>query len=228
MKLLLFVIFLVPCVSNAAEYACNGANGWESVEASSKAEALSIANQRWPRNGGCVAGNAKDSFAVNPWFKNRQHLRPYLPSDIKLETDVVHRRETRKGVNNSTGFECDSTGAFLPDNSNDKGTCSTLQSASMGKWKMRIASRTDSDIHLWRMSGTSAKFWAHLRPSAPAELSQEAREYAKGRGLEGDQASGMDSSSPQRTLENRGTSNPADVVRDKVKSGISDIFKGLK
>ncbi len=220
MKLALLTILLVPSMSHAAEYACNGANGWEAIEASSQAEALHTANARWPRNGGCVLGSPKDSFAINAWFSHRQHLRPYLPIDIK-QIQTTNTRRKGVGTSDNTSFLCDSTGAFLPDSSTDKGYCSELESKSMGKWKLRVAEKSDSDIWLWRKSAANWQFWAHVTPAAAIEVSPEARDYAKGRGFTAQEAS--ISSTPGRSQPTK----PADAVQDMVKRGVGDLLKGL-
>ena len=218
MKLVLLAIALIPSISHAAEYACNGANGWEAIEASSQAEALHTANARWARNGGCVLGSPNDSFAIDAWFSHRQHLRPYLPADIK-QIQNTNRRKAAAPTN--TSFLCDSSGGFLPDSSADKGYCSELDSKSMGKWKIRVAEKSDSDIWLWRKSAADWRFWAHVTPAAPVEVSSEAREYAKGRGFATQEA--FSSSTPNRSQPIK----PADAVQDAVKRGVGDLLKGL-
>ena len=84
---------LVPCISEATEYACKlPTGGWESVEAASKAEALHTANQRWPKNKGCALGSAKDQFVTDPRLNrkiiNDSYLRPF-PHRSALEFEAL-------------------------------------------------------------------------------------------------------------------------------------------
>lgn len=210
----IIVLALVPCISEAAEYACRSPSGWESVQASSQAEASHTAKQRWSRIGGCALGSPNDAFVTDPTFANRKHLRPFLPPDIRY-SDTSGRGN--KGES-SGSFLCDSTGGFLPDNSTDKGGCSELESASMGKWKMRTSTQQRDHLILWRRSGANWQFWVHLNPSAVIQASPEARDYAQGRGF-----------SVQETSVGSPTSSatPTDVVKEKIQKGVVDLLKGL-
>ena len=219
MKIILLAIALIPSTSHAAEYACNGTGGWQAIEATSQAEALHIANARWPRHGGCVLGRPNDAFAIDPWFSHRQHLRPYLPADIRQMQNTNSRLA---GARTSRSSLCDSNGGFLPDNSTDRGYCSEFDSKSMGKWKIRVAEKSDSDIWIWRKSEADSRFWAHVTPAAPVEVSAEAREYAKGRGFATQEA--VSTSTPNRSQP----INPAEAVQDVVKREVGDLINSFR
>ena len=241
MKAVLFSILILPCLSQATEYSCQTPDGGhESVEAQSHAEAVYMSKQRWSSSrrggGGCSLGSPKDSFVTNSWFGNRKHLRPYLPPDIQFPTTTQTRKgePRRKGDRGQTGFSCDSTGGFLPDNSTDVGGCSELESATMGKWKLRVAKHdlghpdsSDSDISLWRQSGANWQFWVRVTPHAVKQISPEARQYAKRRGFDAQGASGGPAAVNPDAGKNGTAGSPTDVVQEQIKKGIGDLLKGL-
>jgi hypothetical protein len=234
--LFLLMLLLVPGLSQAAEYACKLATGWESVQAGSAEEAKHIASQRWSRNWGCVAGSPKDSFVTDGFFASNMELRPYLPMDIHFPEKPRQTMKKSPGAPTDR-FACDSTGGFLPDNSNDTGWCRELDSASMGKWKLRggggaTGSGTGAgpakEYMLWRQINGGWQFWVRVELSGAAmKITPEARHYAESRGFtvhEAGIASTASSVVPQ-SIGGR-TTAPADVVQGGIQKG-ANFLKGL-
>lgn len=189
MKHLLLLTLLAPGLCWATGYHCKGPNGWEAFKAGSFEEARYLSQSKWHQTVPCISGDPSDSFDVDAFFSTRQHLRPFLPKDIRRPPAPQHDRgrAPQKGAVDLSSFRCGVDGNFTPDGSSDQSRCSLFESASMGKWKVRSTSLSQDDFSIWRLPNGDlhgpAKFWVHVAPGGVSQVSKEALDYARGRGF---------------------------------------------
>lgn len=212
MKVFYLLIALTPCLAHAGDIWCRGPTGWEQVEAQSLEQARYAAQQRWHQQVSCVKGDPKDVFNSDIWWARRQHLRPFLPTDIQRPQI---ERSKRQGALRED-FACDANGDFAADGSGELTRCSRLTSASMGAWKIRM---TPGDhTWLWRLPNSrldgAAQFWVEIAPGGVDHVSPEAKAYAESRGFKVNATTGKSGFQAPIGNSDSGAPNAAREVRD--------------